>query len=47
MRYLTTVLDVAGAALLIAGVALVFVPAALVVAGVLALAASYRLTREG
>jgi hypothetical protein len=40
---LTTILEAVGAALIVAGVALVFVPAALVVAGLLFLAASYRI----
>ena len=42
MRVLTTILDVAGAALVVAGVALIFVPAALIVAGVLTVAVSWR-----
>lgn len=43
----TTVLDLAGAALVVAGVALVCVPGALVVAGVACLAASWSATRGG
>lgn len=39
---LTTFLDLLGIALIVAGVALVYVPAAFIVAGCLALAASYR-----
>jgi len=40
---LSTVLDVVGAALIVAGVAFVFWPASLVVAGLLIIAASWRL----
>lgn len=40
---LTTVLDVLGAVLIVAGVALLSVPAALVVAGVALLAVSWRM----
>lgn len=39
---LTTVLDVLGAALIVAGVAFVFWPAALIVAGIALLAVSWR-----
>jgi len=39
----TTILEVLGAALIVTGVAFVFVPAALVVAGLLFLAASWRI----
>ncbi len=42
---LTTVLDALGAVLIVAGVAFVFWPAALTVAGVMLLAASWRLER--
>lgn len=45
MRKLTTVLDLAGAGLVVAGVALVYVPAAFVVAGAGVLLVSWRLTR--
>jgi hypothetical protein len=41
---LTTVLDVLGAALIVAGVALFSVPAALVVAGAALLAVSWRMS---
>lgn len=41
---LTTVLDVLGVALVVAGVALFSVPAALVVAGVALLAVSWRMS---
>lgn len=43
--WLTTVLDVLGAVLVVAGVALVYVPAALAVAGVACLAISWRGSR--
>ena len=43
--WVTTVLDVAGAALIVTGIALVFVPAALAVAGVACLAISWRASR--
>jgi hypothetical protein len=39
---LTTVLDIAGAALIVASVAIVFWPAALAVAGLFCLVASWR-----
>lgn len=42
---LTTVLDALGAVLIVAGVAFVFWPAALVVAGAALIAASWRLER--
>lgn len=45
MRVVTTVLDLAGAALVVAGVAVVWWPAALVVGGVGCLVASWRLAR--
>ncbi len=40
----TSLLDLAGAGLVVAGIALVFVPAAFIAAGVALLAMSYRLT---
>ncbi len=40
---LTTVLDALGAVLIVAGVAFVFVPAALIVAGLLLLLASWQI----
>ncbi len=40
---LTTLLDLAAAALVVAGVALIYVPAALIVAGVALCAVSWRL----
>jgi uncharacterized membrane protein HdeD (DUF308 family) len=43
---LTTVLELLGAALIVAGVAFVFVPAAFVVAGVALIGVSYNLTRK-
>lgn len=45
VRVLTTVLDLLGVALLVAFAALLWWPAALAVAGVACLAASWRLTR--
>lgn len=41
----TTAVEFIGAALIVAGVALLNIPAALIVAGVLAIAASYLVTR--
>jgi hypothetical protein len=41
----TTILEVLGAALIVAGVAFIFVPAGLIVAGVMLIAASWRLER--
>ena len=43
--WVTTILDVVGAALIVAGIALVFVPAALAVAGLACLAISWRASR--
>jgi hypothetical protein len=43
---LTTALEGLGAVLIVAGVALVFVPAALVVAGLLFLLASYQIESD-
>lgn len=43
--WVTTVIDIAGAALIVTGIALVFVPAALVVSGVACLAISWRASR--
>lgn len=45
-RVVTTVLELAGAGLVVAGVALVFVPAAFIVGGVALLGISYNLTRK-
>ena len=45
MRALTTALDLIGAAAVVAGVALVFVPAAVMLGGVALLLISWRLTR--
>lgn len=45
VQRLTTALELAGGALIVAGVALVFIPAALIVAGVLALTFSWALAR--
>lgn len=42
MRRVTTLMDVLGVALIVAGVAVVFWPAALVVAGVAVLVASWQ-----
>jgi hypothetical protein len=46
MRYVTYALSVAGSAAVVVGVALVSVPAACVVGGVLAIVASLALERE-
>lgn len=43
----TTIADLAGIVLVTAGVALVFVPAALIIAGLLIGAASYRVAKAG
>jgi len=43
---LTTLLDALGAALVVTGVALVFVPAAFIVGGVALVVISYTLTRK-
>lgn len=40
---ITTVMEILGGALVVLGIALVFVPASLVVAGLLIIAASWRL----
>ena len=45
-RVVTTALELAGAGLVVAGVALVFVPAAFIVGGVALLGISYNLTRK-
>lgn len=42
---LTTAVELIGAVLIVAGVALLNIPAALIVAGVLAIAASYLVSR--
>lgn len=47
MQRLTTVLELLGGAAIVAGVALVFVPAALIVAGLLAFAFSWALASRG
>ncbi|WP_202129076.1 hypothetical protein [Pseudarthrobacter sp. ATCC 49987] len=44
--WLTTVLDLLGAALIVAGIAMVFVPAAFAVAGAACLAISWRASRR-
>lgn len=44
--WLTTILDLFGAALIVAGIALVYVPAAFAVAGLACLAVSWKATRE-
>jgi hypothetical protein len=44
--WLTTILDLLGAALIVAGIAMVFVPAALAVAGLACLAISWRASRR-
>lgn len=41
-RILTTLLDLAGASAIVAGVALIYIPAALIVAGLAVLAISWR-----
>lgn len=46
-RHFTTLVDVAGAGLIVAGVALIFVPAAFIVAGVALLAISWNISRTG
>lgn len=43
--WLTTILDVLGAGLIVTGIALVYVPAALAVAGLACLAISWRASR--
>ena len=43
---LTTLLDILGAALVVTGVALIFIPAAFIVGGVALVAISYNLTRR-
>lgn len=45
-RVVTTVLELAGSGLVVAGVALIFVPAAFVVGGMALLGISYNLTRK-
>lgn len=45
-RVVTTVLELAGAGLVVAGVALVFIPAAFIVGGLALLGISYNLTRK-
>jgi len=47
VRFLTTALDIIGAAALVACAFFVWPPAALAVGGLLLLAASWRLTTEG
>lgn len=42
---LTTLLDIAGAVAIVAGVALIYVPAALIVGGLAALAISWRASK--
>lgn len=46
MEVLTTVLDLLAIVLIVSGVALIFPPAALIVAGVLVAAVSYGLARR-